>query len=96
MSANVSEEEKVKDLNSLKLKLMEGGLEISYRCIRCRDCLDCKNSEKTEHLSIREEAEMELIKKSVMLDFEKQTDHLHITIKRRGRRLSHHKSGSSC
>ena len=29
-----------------------------------------KNSEKTEHLTLREEAEMELIKESVKLDFE--------------------------
>ena len=67
---NVSEEQRIRDLNSLKLKIMEGGLEISYRCVRCRDCLDCKNSDKTEHLTLREEAEMDLIKKSVSLDFE--------------------------
>ena len=33
-SVNVAEEERVKDLNSLKLKIMEGGLEVSYRCVR--------------------------------------------------------------
>ena len=69
LTANISEDERIKDLNSLKLQLEEGGLEISYRCIRCRDCNDCKNAAKTEHLSLREEAEMELIKKSVVLDF---------------------------
>jgi hypothetical protein len=67
--ANISEEERIRDLNSLKVQLEEGGLEISYRCIRCRDCSDCKNAAKTEHLSLREEAEMELIRKSVKLDF---------------------------
>ena len=66
---NVSEEERIRDLNSLKLKLTEGGLEISYRCVRCLDCLDCKNSDRTENLTLREEAEMDLIKKSVSLDF---------------------------
>ena len=70
--ANISEEERIKDLNSLKLHLQEGGLEISYRCVRCRDCLDCKNSAKTDHLTLREEAEMELIRNSVVLDFEKK------------------------
>ena len=68
--ANVTEEERIRDLNSLKIQLEEGGLEISYRCVRCRDCQDCKNSAKTDHLSLREEAEMELIRKSVVLDFE--------------------------
>ena len=68
--ANVSEEERIRDLNSLKIQLEEGGLEISYRCVRCRDCQECKNSAKTEHLTMREEAEMELIRKSVVLDFE--------------------------
>ena len=68
-NVNIAEDERIKDLNSLKIQLEEGGLEISYRCVRCRDCSDCKNSAKTEHLSLREEAEMELIKKSVVLDF---------------------------
>ena len=66
---SITEEERIKDLNSLKLQLEEGGLEISYRCVRCRNCPDCKNSAKTEHLTLREEAEMELIKQSVRLDF---------------------------
>ena len=71
-SVNMTEEERIKYLNSLKLHLEEGGLEISYRCVRCRDCNDCKNSAKTDHLSLREEAEMELIKKSVVLDFDQK------------------------
>ena len=40
------------------------------RCIRCRDCSDCKNAAKTEHLSLHEEAEMEMKTNSVVLDFE--------------------------
>ena len=59
-SVNISEEERIKDLNSLKLQLEEGGLEISYRCIRCRDCLDCKNSDKTEQRRSRDGAHQEV------------------------------------
>ena len=29
----------------------EAGLDISYRCVRCRNCVDCKNAEKVEEIS---------------------------------------------
>ena len=48
----------------------EAGLEVDYRCVRCRDCSQCKNADRTEKISLREEAEMELIDKSVRLDLE--------------------------
>ena len=53
----------------MNFKLLEdGGLNIEYRCVRCRDCADCRNAEETEKTSLREEAEMVLIKASVKLD----------------------------
>ena len=59
--------------NSEKLstlcKLVEdGGISIEYRCVRCRECSDCKNAEQTEKISLREEAEMHMIRESVKLD----------------------------
>ena len=48
----------------------ESGLDIDYRCPRCRDCIDCKKADRTEQISLREEAERFEIQKSVFLDFE--------------------------
>ena len=59
--------EKISPLSRLKL-LEDGGLNIEYRCVKCRDCSDCRNSEDSEKISLREEAEMYMIKESVKLD----------------------------
>ena len=59
--------EKISPLSRLKL-LEDGGLNIEYRCVKCRDCSDCRNAEDTEKISLREEAEMHMIKQSVKLD----------------------------
>ena len=50
------------------LDIQGAGLEIEYRCVRCRDCQQCKNADQTEKISLREEAEMVEIKNSVRLD----------------------------
>ena len=62
----------VEKLSRLKhlLDKQEHGIDISYRCIRCRNCLDCKNSEKVDKISLREESELYEIKKSVTLDWQ--------------------------
>ena len=62
----------VEKLSRLKniLDRQESGIDISYRCVRCRSCLDCKNSDKVDRISLREEAELYEIKKSVFLDWE--------------------------
>ena len=62
----------VEKLSRLKniLDKQESGIDISYRCVRCRSCLDCKNSDKVDRISLREEAELYEIKKSVFLDWE--------------------------
>ena len=61
-------------LTRLKLILdrQEQGIEISYRCVRCRSCIDCKNSSKVDKISLREESELYEIRKSVFLDWENQ------------------------
>ena len=48
------------------------GSEITYRCMRCRACKSCKQCEYTEAVSIREEVEDVLIKKSVEVDVNKR------------------------
>ena len=59
-------------LNDLKMlmKIMEEGIQLNYRCPKCRECFSCKNACDTERISIREEQEDEVIKESVKLDFE--------------------------
>ena len=61
--------ETMREIRRMRLE-QEGGVDINYRCIKCRDCTECKDSDKTEAISLREEAEMEMIDKSVSLDFE--------------------------
>ena len=47
---------------------IDGGLNIEYRCSKCRDCSLCKKAIETERISLREEAEDAKIWDSVMLD----------------------------
>ena len=53
------------------LKLQEAGLDVTYRCRKCRNCQRCKGGDKEERLSLRQEAEQELIRESIYLDLEK-------------------------
>ena len=61
-----------KSLNDLKtvVKIMEQGIDIQYRCPKCRDCWGCKSGPTTERVSLREEQEDDIIRDSVKLDFE--------------------------
>ena len=56
--------------NELKnfLKHQEVGLDATYRCVRCRDCIDCKRGVGQELLSMKQQAEQELIRESVQID----------------------------
>ena len=49
---------------------MEQGIDIQYRCPKCRECWGCKSGPTTERVSLREEQEDDIIKNSVKLDFE--------------------------
>ena len=44
------------------------GSEITYRCVDCRECTKCKCSEKIELVSIKEEVEQDVIRKSVTVN----------------------------
>ena len=59
--------EKISPLCKLEL-LEDGGSNIEYRCVKYRDCPDCKNSDESEKISLREEAEEQRIRDSVKLD----------------------------
>ena len=61
--------ETLREIRRLRLE-QECGIDTNYRCVRCRDCSACKDSDRTEAISLREEAEMELIDQSVALDLE--------------------------
>ena len=50
----------------------EAGLDISYRCVRCRNCVDCKNAEKVDKISLREEAELCEIRSSLDLNWKEK------------------------
>ena len=47
-------------------------LKIDYRCPTCRNCSRCRNSVDTEKISLREEAEAQVIMDSVKLDYSKK------------------------
>ena len=66
-----STEEKIQNIRR-NWSILDSGLQIEYRCVKCRDCSQCKNADQTERISLREEQEMQLIKESVHLDFEKK------------------------
>ena len=46
------------------------GISVDYRCPRCRSCNDCRRSFATERVSLREEAEEQMIYDSVHLDWD--------------------------
>ena len=56
----------------MKLKLLNG-LEIAYRCPKCRGCIECKKGDIFEDISLKEEQEQHEIFKSITLDKENKT-----------------------
>ena len=57
----------IKEIKKLRLE-QECGIDDNYRCSKCRDCSACKDSDRTEEISLRDEAELELIDQSVSID----------------------------
>ena len=55
-----------------KMVEMQEPYDVEYRCIECRDCSRCRDADKTERVSLREEAEMYQIKQSIFLDYDKK------------------------
>ena len=51
-------------------EIEKAGTVISYRCCECRKCKECLRSSRIEEISILEEAEQDLIDRSVTVDIE--------------------------
>ena len=49
------------------MELQEAGLKTDFRCKECRNCEDCRRGAGHERLSLKQEAEQQLIKESVSI-----------------------------
>ena len=69
---HVQEFEPDPNLHDLKtlMKAQEEGLQLQYRCPKCRSCSDCRNTSETERISLREEMEDDVIRSCVKIDFD--------------------------
>ena len=65
-----SEDQNTTAMRKLQQSMSEG-MQIEYRCPRCRSCNDCRRSFETERVSLREEAEDLMIHESINIDWEK-------------------------
>jgi hypothetical protein len=45
----------MREIRNLRLE-QECGIDINYRCVKCRECSACKDADRTEAISFREEA----------------------------------------
>ena len=70
MSAAPAKSEEEDEVWKQLQQAQKDGLNIEYRCPRCRSCSDCRRSFETERISLREEAEDLMIWDSVTLDWE--------------------------
>ena len=50
------------------IQQQEAGLDASFRCVRCRECKQCLKGAGMERMSMRQEAEQEIIRQSVSID----------------------------
>ena len=50
------------------MKTQDTGLSTGYKCQRCRDCRDCLKGPGRERMSIKQEKEQDLIRKSISID----------------------------
>ena len=67
--AMVNTEERIADMKRWK-EMMDTGINIDYRCVKCRNCADCRNADETERVSLRQDVEDAKIKESVHIDYE--------------------------
>ena len=77
---DLNDEESIKEMKKV-LKLLESGVSIEYRCIKCRSCGDCKRAIETERVSLREEAEEQEIWDSFILNFDKEIIEVHMPLR---------------
>ena len=65
---SMTSEDRVWDLKGVMRQVETSGLDVEYRCVRCRACFDCKNADQTEKISLRDEQELQQHMDSVELD----------------------------
>ena len=61
--ALVNSEERIVDFKRWR-ELRDTGINLDYRCIKCRACNDCRNADQTEKESLRQDAE-DLVAKGI-------------------------------
>ena len=61
-------DDRIWELKSLMREVESSGLDVDYRCVRCRSCQDCRNADHTDKISLREEQELQQCMDSVHLD----------------------------
>ena len=49
-------------------QLESSGIDVDYRCVRCRNCSQCRDSAVTDKVSLRQEQELQQCRDSVELD----------------------------
>jgi hypothetical protein len=69
--AMVNSEERIIDMKKWR-EVMDAGMNIKYRCVKCRSGSDCRNADETERVSLRQEAEDQMIKDSIHIDYKKK------------------------
>ena len=69
--ALVNSEERIADIKKWR-EMMDTGINIDYRCVKCRNCSDCRNADETEKVSLRQDVEDAKICESVQIDYDKK------------------------
>jgi hypothetical protein len=63
------------------MQLQEVGIDSTYKCSACSECESCKKGSGYEYISLKQEAEQELIKKSVHIDTDLNRPMAHLPFK---------------
>ena len=65
---SMTSEDRLWELRGVMKQLESSGLEVDYRCVRCRNCSQCRDAAMTDKISLREEQELQQCRDSVVLD----------------------------
>ena len=71
-SANANVSKRTPKLYKRFEEVEKTGTIVSWRCVRCRSCPECKVGERVDNISVQEEVEDAIIKKSVHVDIGKK------------------------
>ena len=53
-------------------KVVQGPIDVDYRCVDCRNCRKCEGADRLEKISLKEEAEMLKIRQSIFLNYDEK------------------------